>query len=55
MLGHFLKAFSQTATSQGYDPKWQLPKCAKWQLPESVLAKALGPLAHPNCSAWPQL
>jgi len=27
MLGTFPKAFSQVATSQGYFPKWQLPKC----------------------------
>ena len=26
MLGNFSKAFSQVATSQGYFPKWQLPK-----------------------------
>ena len=28
MLGTFPKAFSQTATSQGYFLKWQLPKYA---------------------------
>ena len=28
MLGTFPKAISQVATSQGYFPKWQLPKCA---------------------------
>ena len=28
MLGTFPKDSSQVATSQGYFPKWQLPKCA---------------------------
>ena len=28
MLGTFPKNFSQMVTSQGYFPKWQLPKCA---------------------------
>ena len=26
--GNFPRIFSQDATSQGYFPKWQLPKCA---------------------------
>ena len=45
MLGTFAKDFSQVATSQGYFPKWQLPKCVISQatLPKSVLAAALGP------------
>ena len=31
MLSSFLKSFSQAATSQGYFPKWKLPKCAIFQ------------------------
>ena len=45
MLGTFAKDFSQVATSQGYFPKWQLPKCVISQatLPRPFLAAALGP------------
>jgi len=40
MLGTFPKAFSQTATSQGYSPKCAI---SQEQLAKSVLAAALGP------------
>jgi len=55
MLGTFPKAFSQAATFQGYFLKWQLPKSnlATALSPQPVLAVALGPLAHPSCSARP--
>ena len=55
MLGTFPKDFSQVATSQGYFPKWELPKgifpsgnfpsvqFLKRQLPKSVLTSVLGP------------
>ena len=55
--------------SQGYFPRWQLPKCTKFQAatpqvcrcliaqPPAMrlgpLAAALGPLAHPSRSTWP--
>jgi len=59
MLGTFPKGFSQAATSQGYFPKWQLPKCAICQVQISLTnlltATALGPLAHPSHSAQPPI
>ena len=57
------KGFSQVATSQGYFPKWQDPKCesSQAQLPKSFIAAALdlslfqppssAHLAQPICSA----
>ena len=65
MLGSFPKDFSQVATSQGYFPKWQLPKYAIYQAaifqvcsarsarPQTDLAAAFGSLAHPSRSARP--
>ena len=45
--GNFQRIFSKVATSQEYFPKWQLPK--------SVLAAALGPLADPSRSTRPSI
>ena len=45
MLGTFAKDFSQVATSQGYFPKWQLPKC--------VISKAATSKVCPSRSAGP--
>ena len=62
MLGTFPKDFPQVATSQGYFPKWQIPKCAISQAvtfpavalgPKPVLAATLGPLDHSSRSAQP--
>ena len=65
MLGNFPKDFSQVETSQGYFPKWQLPKCAISQAatskvflaaalgPKPVQDAELGPLANPSRSARP--
>ena len=44
MLGTFPKDFSQVSTSQGYLPKWQLPKCANTQAATSQVV--------PSRSAW---
>ena len=67
MLGSFPKDFSQVATSQGYFPKWQLPKYAIYQAaifqvcsarsarPQTDLAAAFGSLGHPSRSAPPPL
>ena len=38
-VSFFPKAFSQTATSQGYFTAWQVPKCAKFQ---AVTSQGLG-------------
>ena len=43
MLGIFLKAFSQSTTSQGYFPKWQLPNCAISQVATWEVAPAKMP------------
>ena len=45
------------ATSQGYFPKWQLPKSvlAPALGPQPVLAAVLGPVSHPSRSAQPPL
>ena len=53
--GNFPKDFSEAATSQGYFPNWQLPKCEISQalVPQPVLAVELGPLARPSRSARP--
>ena len=65
MLGTFPKNFSQVAISQGFFPKWQLPKSSISQAatsksvlsavlgPQPVLTAALGPLAHPRRSTHP--
>ena len=65
MLGSFPKDFSQVETSQGYFPKWQLPKYAIYQAaisqvcstrsarPQAVLAAEFGSLAHSSRSARP--
>ena len=47
MLGTFRKDFFQVATSQGYYPKWQLPKCA--------ISQAATFQVCPNRSARPSL
>ena len=69
MLGTFPKDVSQEATSYGYLPLWQHPKCAISQAttskfsssrstpppPHHVLAAALCPLAQASRSARPPL
>ena len=45
MLGTFPKDFPQVATSQGYFPKWQLPKCA--------ISQAATFQVCPSHSTWP--
>ena len=45
MLGTFQKDFSQVATSKGYFPKWQLPKC--------VISQAATYQVCPCRSVWP--
>ena len=50
MLGTFPKTFSQTATSQGYFPKWQLPKCAISQATTSHVCPSRSDRPGPYCS-----
>ena len=45
MLGALPMALTQVATSQGYFPKWQLPKCE--------ISQAATLQVCPNCSARP--
>ena len=51
-LGTFPKALSQLATSHGYFPKWQLPKCA---ISQSATSQALGPQPILAASTRPPL
>jgi len=65
MLGTFPKDFPQVATSQGYFPKWQPPKCASSQaetskvflsrsaLPSVCSSHGARPLAHLSRSDRP--
>jgi len=60
MLGTFPKDFSQMetyqmATSQGYFPKWQLPKCAISQVATSQVCPSHSSWtpACVNHGAWP--
>jgi len=47
MFGTLPKDFPQVATSQGYLPKWKLPKCA--------ISQAATSQVFPSCSARPPL
>ena len=67
MLGTFPKVFSEFQLPKdifpsGNFPNLQFPKqqltksvLAVALCPQPILAAALGPLAHPSCSAQPQL
>ena len=54
---YFPKGFFQVATSQGYFPKWQLPKnvqFTKWQLPKCAIFRAATSQVWPSRSARPR-
>ena len=57
MLGTFPKVFSAVATSQGYFPKWQPPKCASSQAETSKVfpSRSARPLTHLSRSNRPPL
>ena len=56
--GNFPRVLSHVATSQGYFPMWQLPKCAISQAATPILSPALGShcilrrLRRPNLTFW---